>query len=188
MKKIASCSCCFCVFGLANLIFIFLWCPFIVRVINVSVVRERDIDLLATQRRTVLLQSLKVTALYECSVRSTICRTLVLPHLTSDLFELHRSLVRINFLLAEIFRTSSPWNLTTFNRTSGLQDSLALGLQNLHVFGPMRRSSELLSSESSALVQKHDLQMLGLFIRTSCLRVFRGILANLQSLLTMMIF
>src|ERR1044072_8303951 len=131
MKKIASCSCCFCVFGLANLIFIFLWCPFIVRVINVSVVRERDIDLLTTQRRTMLLQSLKVTALYECSVRCTICRTLVLSSLTSDQFELQRSLIRSNFLLAEIFRTSSPWNLTTFNRTSGLQDSLALGPQSL---------------------------------------------------------
>src|ERR1044072_4475636 len=126
MKKIASCSCCFCVFGLANLIFIFLWCPFIVRVINVSVVRERDIDLLATQRRTVLLQSLKVTALYECSVRCTICRTLVLSHLTSDPFELHLMLDQNQRIFAEIFRTSTPWNLRTFNRTSGLQDSLAL--------------------------------------------------------------
>src|ERR1044072_3286300 len=29
------------------------------------------------------------------------------------------------------FRTSSPWKLKTFNRTSGLQDSLALGSSEL---------------------------------------------------------
>src|ERR1044072_3963792 len=58
-------------------------------------------------------------------------------------------------LFAEIFRTSSPWNLRTFNRTSGLQDSLALGLQKLQVFRCWRRSSKLLSLESSALVQNH---------------------------------
>src|ERR1044072_9731012 len=75
-------------------------------------------------------------------------------------------------IFAEFFRTSSPWNLRTFNRTSGLQDSLALGLQKLQVFRCWRRSSELLSSESSPLDQKHNLQKLGLFIRTSYLRVF----------------
>src|ERR1044072_7250928 len=46
-------------------------------------------------------------------------------------------------IFAEIFRTSSLWNLKTFNRTSGLQDSLALALQKLQVFGRWRRSSEL---------------------------------------------
>src|ERR1044072_8138313 len=144
--------------------------------------------MLATQRRIVLLQSLKVTALYECSVRCTICRTLVLSHLTSDPFELCLMLHQNQRIFAEIFRTSSPWNLRTFNRTSGLQDSLALGLQKLQVFGRWRRSSELQSSESSALDQKHNLQRLGLFIRTSCLRVFRSFLANYQSLLTLTIF
>src|ERR1044072_888048 len=58
-------------------------------------------------------------------------------------------------IFAKIFRTSSPWNLETFNRTSGLQNSLALGLQSLQVFGCWRRSSELQSSESSALDQNH---------------------------------
>src|ERR1044072_8370459 len=35
------------------------------------------------------------------------------------------------FFLAKFFRTSSPWKLETFNRTSGLQDSLALGSSEL---------------------------------------------------------
>ena len=51
-------------------------------------------------------------------------------------------------------------------------ETWALGLQNLQAFRCWRRSSELLSSESSALDQKHNLQKLGLFFRTSCLRVF----------------
>src|ERR1044072_6082040 len=35
------------------------------------------------------------------------------------------------------FRTSSPWKLKTFNRTSGLQDSLALGSSELVFFPAM---------------------------------------------------
>src|ERR1044072_3031757 len=58
-------------------------------------------------------------------------------------------------IFPEIFRTSSPWNLETFNRTSGLQNLLALGLQSLQVFRCWRRSSELLSLESSTLDQNH---------------------------------
>src|ERR1044072_3980914 len=57
-------------------------------------------------------------------------------------------------IFAEIFRTSSPWNLKTFNRTSGLQDSLALGLQKLQVFGSWRRSSEL-DRKSTRLNSSH---------------------------------
>src|ERR1044072_2374180 len=56
-----------------------------------------------------------------CSVRCTICRSHVLSPLTSNQFELQRSLIRINVLSSLIFRTSSPWNLETFIRTSCLQ-------------------------------------------------------------------
>src|ERR1044072_9046748 len=35
------------------------------------------------------------------------------------------------YFLAKFFRTSSPWKLETFNITSGLQDSLALGSSEL---------------------------------------------------------
>ena len=110
---------------------------------------EREIDLLATQRRTVLLQSWK----------RPFVRTAQSDVLFADLLYFHIWLlihlnftwcsIRNNHLLAMIFRTSSPRNLETFNRTSGLQDSLALGLQNLQDFGCWRRSSELPVSESS---------------------------------------
>src|ERR1044072_8313773 len=66
---------------------------------NEATVGEREIHLFTTQRRTVLFAEPKVTALYECSVRCTICRSLVLSSLTSNQFELQRSLVRINVAL-----------------------------------------------------------------------------------------
>src|ERR1044072_8452573 len=87
-----------------------------------------------------------------------------------------------------IFRTSSPWNLTTFNKTSGLQDSLALGLQSLQVLNAGDVHQNFCLQNLQALDQKQNLQRLGPFIRTSCLRVFRSFWANLQSLLTLMIF
>src|ERR1044072_4758025 len=116
--------------------------PFIVRIGNVSVVRER-VKLVCYSTAHSAFCRVESDLLYECSVRCTIRRAHVLSTLTSNQFELQRSLIRINFLLAEIFRTSSPWNLETFIRTSGLQNSLALGLQKLQVFGCWRRSSEL---------------------------------------------
>src|ERR1044072_6163266 len=58
--------------------------------------RQRDIDLLATKRRTVLLQSLKVTALYDLLSPMYYSQTLVLSSLTSDQFEVQRSLIRIS--------------------------------------------------------------------------------------------
>src|ERR1044072_6057554 len=112
-----------------------------------------------------------VTACTNFSVRCTICQSLVLSPLTSNQFELQRSLIRINFF-ALIFKTSSPWNLETFIRTSGLQSlwhlvfrifkSSEAGdvhqnfyLQNLQhlirntIFGSWDCSSELPVSESS---------------------------------------
>src|ERR1044072_481609 len=90
---------------------------------NEVTVGEREIDLFTTQRRTVVFVEPKVTSLYECSIRCTICRSLVLFFLTSNQFELQRSLIRINILLAEIFRTSSPWNLEKFTRPSVFSDA-----------------------------------------------------------------
>src|ERR1044072_6671518 len=91
-------------------------------------------------------------------------------------------------IFAEIFRTSSPWNLRMFNRTSGLQDSLALGLQKLQVFrcGDVHQNFSL-----------HNLQHL---IRSTLFRGWdcsselpvsessEGFLANLQNLRTLTIF
>src|ERR1044072_9462361 len=61
-----------------------------------------------------------------------------------------------------IFRTSSPWNLETSNRTSGLQDSLALGLQNLQVLNARDVLQNFCLQNVQALDQKQILQRLGL--------------------------
>src|ERR1044072_9293730 len=135
-----------------------------------------------------------------------------------------------------IFRASSPWKLKTFNRTSGLQDSLALGsseltffledifccrvlsCHDLQNFEPLETGdvhSELLvfrllcrsvlqslrvlnaadvqknfwsSVFFKHLNQKHNLQMLGPFIRTSYPESSDASLAILQNMLTLMIF
>ena len=145
-------------------------------------------NLFTTQRRTVLFAGLKVTALYECSVRCTICRSLVLSSLTYNQFELQRSLIRINEHL--------PWSSELqargiWRRSSELlsSESLALGLQSLQVFGRWRRSLELLSSESSALDQNHILQRLGLVHQNFLSQSLQnGFLANLQNLRTPTIF
>ena len=158
-----------------------LWCPFILRVINVTVVREREreIDLLATQRRTVLFAELTVTShplLYLCTF-----------HLTWSA-DLLRSLIRVNIILAEIFRASSPRKLETFNRTSGLQISLALGLQKLQVLNVGDVHQNFCLQNLQVLDQKHNLQRLGLVHQNFLSRVFRSFLANLQNMLTLMIF
>ena len=86
---------------------------------------ERDIDLLATQRCTVLLQSLKVTALYECSVRCTFCRTLVLSSCRDlqNFKPVESDDVQQNFWSSGFFGTwssesSSLRTLETFIKTS----------------------------------------------------------------------
>src|ERR1044072_1320921 len=112
-----------------------------------------------------------VTACTNFSVLCTICQSLVLSPLTSNQFELQRSLIRINSF-ALIFRTSSPWNLETLIRTSGLQSlwhlvfrifksseagdvhqnfrsSKSLALDQKRNIRSWDRSSELLVSESS---------------------------------------
>src|ERR1044072_639398 len=73
----------------------FLLIPFIVRDNDVAVVRERN-RLVHYSTTYSAFAEPKVTALYECSVRCTICRSLVLSSLTSNQFELQRSLIRIN--------------------------------------------------------------------------------------------
>src|ERR1044072_7115177 len=77
---------------------------------------------------------MKVTDCTNCSVRCTICRSRVLSPLTSNQFELQRSFIRINVLSALIFRTSSPWSLETFIRTSCLQK---LGHLVFRIFKPL---------------------------------------------------
>ena len=140
---------------------------------------EREIDLLATQRRTVLFAELTVTShplLYLCTF-----------HLTWSA-DLLRSLIRVNILLAEIFRASSPRKLETFNRTSGLQISLALGLQKLQVLNVGDVHQNFCLQNLQVLDQKHNLQRLGLVHQNFLSRVFRSFLANLQNMLTLMIF
>ena len=154
----------------------FLWVPLIVRDNDVAVVRERVKLVFYSTAYSAFCSAFaepKVTALYECSVRCTICRSLVLSSLTSNQFELQRSLIRINEHL--------PWS------------------SELQARGIWRRSSELLvfrilwhlvfrifkSSDAGDVHQNFCLQNLqhlirtiffrswDLFIRTSCLRVFR---------------
>src|ERR1044072_4100807 len=74
---------------------------------NEVTVGEREIDLFTTQRRTMLFAGPKVTALYDLLSPMYYLQGIVLSPLTSNQFELQRSLIRNNFLLAEIFRTSS---------------------------------------------------------------------------------
>src|ERR1044072_8090981 len=116
-----------------------------------------------------------------CRVTVTACTKLfspmyylpviVLSHLTSNQFELQRSMIRINVLFRDLqnFKSLESGDV---HQNFWSSESWALGLQNLQVFRGWRRSSELLSSESSSLEQKHNLQKLGLFIKTSCLRIF----------------
>ena len=87
------------------------------------------------------------------SVRCTICRSHVLSPLTSNQFELQRSLIRINFLCLDLqnFKSLESGDV---HQNFWSSESWALGLQNLQVFKSWRRSSELLSLESSALDQK----------------------------------
>src|ERR1044072_8341291 len=74
-------------------------------------------------------------------------------------------------------------------RTFGLQASLALGFSESSSLECWRRSTELLVfSLHQALDQKHNLQMRGPFIRTSCPESSDASLAILQNMLTLMIF
>src|ERR1044072_8185776 len=88
-----------------------------------------------------------------------------------------------------IFRTSSPWNLETFNRTSGLQHSLALGLQNLQVMNAGDVQQNICLQSLQALDQKQILQRLGLVhhnFLSQCLQMLLGNsseLANADDLL-----
>src|ERR1044072_122851 len=96
----------------------------------------------------VLFAELTETFCTNCSVRCTIRRSLVLPYLTSDLFEFHLMLDQSQRIFAEIIRTSNPQNLETFTQnfwSSVFFQALdqKLDLQRLG------RSSELLVSESS---------------------------------------
>src|ERR1044072_9986161 len=74
---------------------------------NEVTVGEREIELFTTQRPTMLFAEPKVTALYDLLSPMYYLQGIVLSSLTSNQFELQRSLIRSYFLLAEIFRTSS---------------------------------------------------------------------------------
>src|ERR1044072_7927693 len=63
-----------------------------------------------------------------------------------------------------------------------------LVLQSLRVLNAGDVHQNFCLQKLQALDQKHTLHRLGLFIRTSCLRVFRSFWANLQNMLTHMIF
>ena len=149
---------------------------------------ERDIDLLATQRRTVLLQRLKVTALYE----------LYSP------IDFVQNTGTVSFDFWSIW-TSSKLGQNQFSSCQDLQnykpvesDDVQQNFWSSGFFGTWSsESSSLRTLETfirtsvfrifSTCSEPH-LQRLGLFIRTSCLRVFRSFLANLQNMLTLMIF
>ena len=154
-----------------NLIFIFPDAPFIVRVGEVSVVRERT-NLFTTQRRAVLFAEVKVTFLYELLSPMYYLQVTCTFPLTSNQFESLAKLDQNQYSLCLDLQNFKSVESGDVHQNILSSETWALGLQNLQAFRCWRRSSELLSSESSALDQKHNLQKLGLFIRTSCLRIF----------------
>src|ERR1044072_9462164 len=97
-----------------------------------------------------LFAELKETFCTNYTVRCTIRRSLVLSYLTSDAFEFHLMLDQRQRIFAEIFRTSSPLKLETFTQnfwSSGFFGAWSSETSSLECW---RRSSELLSSESSS--------------------------------------
>src|ERR1044072_5188008 len=95
-----------------------------------------------------------VTACTNFSVLCTIFHSLVLSPLTLINLNFNYCLIRINFFCLDLqnFKSLESGDV---HQNFWSSESLELGLQNLQVFGSWRRSSELLSSESSALDQKH---------------------------------
>src|ERR1044072_3249724 len=88
-----------------------------------------------------------------------------------------------------IFRTSNPWKLETFTQNFWSSDFFGARFFRVSSLECRRRSSELLVfSLLQALDQKHNLQMLGPFIRTSCPESSDASLEILQNMLTLMIF
>src|ERR1044072_1511909 len=96
-----------------------------------------------------------------------------------------RCLIRNNESLPNSSELQALGNWRRSLRTSGLQTSSALGLQKLQVLNAGDVHQNFCLQNLQALDQKLDLQRLGPFIRTSCLRVFRSFWANLQNLLTL---
>src|ERR1044072_2266926 len=82
-------------------------------------------------------------------------------------------MIRSNEALPNSSELQALGNWRRSLRTSGLQNSLALGLQKLQVLNAGDVHQNFCLQKLQALDQKHNLQRLGLFIRTSCLRVFR---------------
>src|ERR1044072_8101807 len=120
-----------------------------------------------------LFAELKVTFCTNCSVRCTIRRAHVLPSLTSNQFELQRSLIRINILFAEIFRTSSPCSLETFIRTFCLQKRWHLVFRIFKSLDAGDVHQNFCLQNLQHLIRITFFRDWDFFIRTSCLRVFR---------------
>src|ERR1044072_561836 len=105
---------------------------------------------MATQRRTVLFVELKVTFCTNCPVRCTISRSLILSHWTSDPFEFHLTFDQKQLSSCRDLQNFKPvksddvqqnfWSSGFFSTWSSESSSLEC----------WRRSSELLSSESSS--------------------------------------
>src|ERR1044072_2919929 len=91
-----------------------------------------------------------VTAVPNFSVLCTICQSFALSPLTSDQFEFQLMLDQ-NQLLCLDLQNFKSLGSGDVHQNFWSSESLALGLQNLQVFRSWRRSSELLSSETSAL-------------------------------------
>src|ERR1044072_1088197 len=150
----------------------FLEVSFIVRDYDVAVVRERErVKLVHYSNSAQCFLQGDSDCLYQLFSPMYYLSITCTCTIDFDQFELQRSLIRINFLLPDLqnFKSLESGDVHQNFLSS---ETWALGLQNLQVFRRWRRSSELLSSESSTLEQKHNLQKLGLFIRTFCLRVF----------------
>src|ERR1044072_7011684 len=97
-------------------------------------------------------------------------------------------LIRNNESLPNSSELQALGNWRRSLRTSGLQTSLALGLQNLQVLNAGYVHQNFCLQKLQALDHKHNLQRLELFIKTSCPDSSDDSLENLQNMLTLTIF
>src|ERR1044072_7201350 len=97
-------------------------------------------------------------------------------------------LIRNNETLPNSSELQALGNWRRSLRTSGLQTSLALGLQKLQVLNAGDVHQNFFLQKLQALDQKHNLQRLELFIRTSCPESSDASLAKLQNMLMLTIF
>src|ERR1044072_6539337 len=103
-----------------SLIFIFLQVSYIVREVHVSVVRERERNFLCTPTARSAFCRDENDCLYQLFSPMYYLPVACTFTIDFDQFEFQLMLDQ-NQSFAWIFRTSSPWNLETFIKTSGLQ-------------------------------------------------------------------